>query len=84
MDLRSPARQGKSPDYLKSPAGSSVVGMVALAALPIICCGLPLVVTARVPTGGAGWLIVHGSLLGLPLLNPAAGPWWWRSRGGRC
>ena len=58
--------------------------MVALAALPILCCGLSLLLTALVATGGAGWLIVHDSLLGLPLLTLAAGLWWWRSRRSRC
>ena len=83
MDLRSPAPQVTSPDHLKSPGRSSVVGMVALAALPILCCGLPLLLAVLVATGGAGWLIGHGSLVGLPLLTLAAGLWWWRSRRSR-
>ena len=84
MDLSGPARRDRSAEYPSSTDRSAMVAMLALAALPILCCGLPLLFAALVAAGGAVWLLVHGFLIGFPLLTLAAGLWWWRSRRSRC
>lgn len=48
------------------------LGMLALAALPILCCGLPLLAVALVATGAGAWLAAHGSLLAIPAVVVAA------------
>lgn len=45
------------------------IGTLALVALPVICCGLPLLVAALVATGAGAWLLAYGSLLAVPVLG---------------
>ena len=44
----------------------------ALVALPLLCCGLPLLIGALLTTGAGSWLAAHGSWLGIPVLTGAA------------
>jgi len=55
------------------------VGTVALVALPVICCGLPLLVAGLVATGAGAWLATNGSLLAIPAVVLAAGLLWVRN-----
>lgn len=48
------------------------VGTVALVALPVICCGLPLLVAGLLATGAGAWLATNGSLLAIPAVVLAA------------
>ena len=55
------------------------MGTLALVALPVLCCGLPLLAAALVSTGAGAWLVAHGSLLAVPVLGLAVGLFIWRS-----
>lgn len=43
----------------------------ALVALPVLCCGLPLLAVALLATGAGAWLLAYGSLLAVPVLAVA-------------
>lgn len=49
------------------------LGTVALVALPVICCGLPLLVVALLATGAGAWLAANGSLLAIAAVVLAVG-----------
>ena len=54
------------------------LGTAALVALPVLCCGVPLLVAALVATGAGAWLAGHGSLLAIPAVVLAAALLVWR------
>lgn len=65
----------------RRPSGGEMgwIGGLALVALPVLCCGLPLLAIALIATGAGGWLFAHGSLLAVPALGLAVGLLVWRS-----
>jgi len=80
LDLRASAGSPGSAKYSPEPPPTSLAGLLPLAALAIICCGLPLLIGALVAIGGGDWLIAHRSLLALPVVGLAAGLFWWSWR----
>lgn len=62
----SPGTAGRADD-------TGWVGTAVLIALPVICCGLPLLVVALLATGAGAWLAANGSLLAIPAAVVAAG-----------
>ncbi len=69
VDNDPPAPQAAS----ERPGEMSWLGTLALVALPVLCCGLPLLALALVATGAGAWLAAHGSLLAIPAVVLAAG-----------
>lgn len=61
----SPGATGRADDH-------GWVGTAVLIALPVICCGLPLLVVALLATGAGAWLTANGSLLAVPAVVLAA------------
>src|SRR5712692_2432749 len=60
-------------------APESRLGTLAMVALPVLCCGLPLLVIALLTTGAGAWLAGHGLLLAIPAVSLAtAGLVVWR------
>lgn len=83
MGLRSPTLDGPpAPPRASQP--SSQIGMMALAGLAVVCCGVPLLIGALVATGAAGWLTAQGSLLTVLAVGAAVGLLWWRSKRRQC
>lgn len=64
----------------------SVWATLGILALPVLCCGLPALLTAGVLAGVGGWLTAYGFWVGgIAVLLVAAlvgGRWWLRRR--RC
>lgn len=52
---------------------TSSLGLLALVALPLVCCGVPALVAAGALAATGGWLTAHGLTLGGVLLV-AVGP----------
>ncbi len=56
-----------------------------LVVLPVLCCGLPLLVAALVATGAGTWLAAHGYMVAAPVLGLATAFLVWKavSTGGQ-
>ena len=71
--LRTPAVGAPVRQSAVGPAGGiGWLGTLALVAVPVVCCGLPLLVAALIATGAGAWLAVHGYLLAIPSVALAA------------
>lgn len=71
---RNPAVDAPMRQSAVGPAGGiGWLGTLALVAVPVVCCGLPLLVAGLIATGAGAWLAVHGYLLAIPAVALAAG-----------
>ena len=63
-------------------APESRLGTLPMVALPVLCCGLSLLVIALLATGAGTWLAGHGLLLAIPAVGLATAGLvvWWRVR----
>ena len=66
-----------------SPARADPLAVIGLAAITAACCGLPFVAAALAGAGAGAWLIVHGSVVAVPVLAVSAAVFWWRWGRGR-
>ncbi len=65
------------------PARADSLAVVGVAAIAAACCGLPFVAAALVGAGAGTWLIVHGSVVAIPVLAASALMIWGRWGRGR-
>ena len=61
-----------------SPARADSLAVIGLAAIAAACCGLPFVAAAVAGAGAGTWLIVHGSVVAIPVVAASAAVIWWR------
>jgi hypothetical protein len=66
-----------------SPARADSRAVIGLAAIAGTCCGLPFVAAALAGAGAGTWLVVHGSVVAIPVLAASAAIVWWRWGEGR-
>lgn len=62
------------------PARAESLSVIGLAAIAGACCGLPFIAAALAGAGAGTWLMVHGSVVALPVLAASAVAVWWRWR----
>ena len=65
------------------PARADSLAVIGLAAIAAACCGLPLVAAALAGVGAGTWLLVHGSVVAIPVLAASGTLVWWRWGRGR-
>ena len=66
-----------------SPARPDSLAVIGLAAITAACCGLPFVAAALAGAGAGTWLIVHGSVVAVPVVAASADMVWLRWGRGR-
>lgn len=84
MGLTPPSSSSHGHKRPGPPADRLGLAVLGIAVLSVLYCGLPLLAAALVTTGAAGWLLIHGSLLAVPVTGAAASLLWWRWRRTQC